>query len=154
MAKLLGFGYPGGPIIDQLAPYGNPRAVKFTLAKMKGNELDFSFSGLKTAVLRWTEQHDLKEEIARRRQLKNPRMAEWLALTPQPTLDLLASFQHTVIEELLRRSISAAELVGAESVIVAGRRGIESRDCGRRRWNEADSTSTFHPRGSPLITQR
>ena len=54
VGKLLGFGYPGGPVIDQLAPHGNPRAVKFTLAKMKGNTLDFSFSGLKTAVLRWT----------------------------------------------------------------------------------------------------
>jgi len=49
VAKLLGFGYPGGPVIDQLAPHGNPRAVRFTLAKMKGNALDFSFSGLKTA---------------------------------------------------------------------------------------------------------
>src|SRR5207249_6638002 len=51
-AKLLGFGYPGGPVIDALAPYGNPQAVRFTFAKMKGNTLDFSFSGLKTAVLR------------------------------------------------------------------------------------------------------
>src|SRR6202023_2098477 len=45
VAKLLGLGYPGGPIIDQLAPYGDPRAVKFTSPKMKGNPLDFSFSG-------------------------------------------------------------------------------------------------------------
>ena len=73
VAKLLGFGYPGGPIIDKLAPYGNPRAIKFTLAKMKGNELDFSFSGLKTAVLRWTEQHDIKAETARRPQEPQPR---------------------------------------------------------------------------------
>src|SRR5271154_2053193 len=71
VAKLLGFGYPGGPIIDQLAPHGDPRAVKFTLARMKGNALDFSFSGLKTAVLRWVEkhdeQHDLTAEIEARR---------------------------------------------------------------------------------------
>jgi N6-L-threonylcarbamoyladenine synthase len=120
VAKLLGFGYPGGPIIDQLAPYGNPRAVKFTLAKMKGNKLDFSFSGLKTAVLRWTEQQHPEQEIARRRELKNPAVTEWLAVTPPRTLDLLASFQHSVIEELLRRSICAAEQIGAESVIVAG----------------------------------
>lgn len=118
VAKLLGFGYPGGPVIDKLAPYGNPRAVKFTLAKMKGNELDFSFSGLKTAVLRWTEQHDMAAEIARRKQLRNP--LDWLAATPQATLDLLASFQHTVIEELLRRAIASADQIGAESVIVAG----------------------------------
>ncbi len=56
--KLLGFGYPGGPVIDRLAPYGDPDAVHFTLAKMKGNTLDFSFSGLKTAVLRWVEARD------------------------------------------------------------------------------------------------
>src|SRR5205823_3461684 len=49
VAKLLGFGYPGGPIIDHLAPHGDPKAVRFTFAKMKGNALDFSFSGLKTA---------------------------------------------------------------------------------------------------------
>lgn len=120
VAKLLGFGYPGGPIIDRLAPYGNPRGVKFTPAKMKGNELDFSFSGLKTAVLRWTEQHDLTEEIVRRKQLRNPSLQDWLSTTPQPTLDLLASFQQTVIDELLRRIINSAEQITAESVIVAG----------------------------------
>lgn len=120
VAKLLGFGYPGGPLIDRLAPYGNPRAVKFTLAKMKGNELDFSFSGLKTAVLRWTQQRDIKAEIEQRRALVKPTIEELRAATPQATLDLLASFQHTVIEELLTRSSAAAEQIGAESVIVAG----------------------------------
>jgi N6-L-threonylcarbamoyladenine synthase len=120
VAKLLGFGYPGGPTIDKLAAHGNPQAVKFALAKMKGNELDFSFSGLKTAVLRWTEQHDVSEEIARRRQTRVSRFEDWLAVTPQATLDLLASFQYTVIEELLRRALQAAEQIEAESVIVAG----------------------------------
>jgi N6-L-threonylcarbamoyladenine synthase len=120
VAKLLGFGYPGGPLIDKLAPYGNPRAVKFTLAKMKGNELDFSFSGLKTAVLRWTQQHDIKAETDQRRALKNPDLAALRAATPQVTLDLLASFQQTVIDELLRHASAAAEQIGAESIIVAG----------------------------------
>ena len=58
VAKLLGFGYPGGPVVDRLAPYGDDSAVRFTFAKMKGNALDFSFSGLKTAVLRWVEARD------------------------------------------------------------------------------------------------
>ncbi len=124
VAKLLGFGYPGGPVIDLLAPHGDPRAVRFTLARMKGNALDFSFSGLKTAVLRWVEQHDLAEEIERRRELlrKRPRptVEEWLAVTPCATLDLAASFQHTVIEELLRRAAAAAEAIGARSLIVSG----------------------------------
>src|ERR1700744_2494576 len=67
VAKLLGFGYPGGPVVDRLAPHGDPRAVRFTQAKMKGNTLDFSFSGIKTAVLRWVEAHAMEDEIAARR---------------------------------------------------------------------------------------
>src|SRR5579863_1719213 len=67
VAKLLGFGYPGGPVIDMLAPHGNAEAVRLTLAKMKGNTLDFSFSGLKTAVLRWFEARDLGAEVSARR---------------------------------------------------------------------------------------
>src|SRR6266567_4427742 len=67
VAKLLGFGYPGGPIVDRLAPYGDDSAVHFTFAKMKGNALDFSFSGLKTAVLRWVEARDMAAEIEGRR---------------------------------------------------------------------------------------
>src|SRR5438445_6237558 len=89
VAKLLGFGYPGGPIIDRLAPFGNPGAVKFTLARMKGNALDFSFSGLKTAVLRWVEQHDLATEIQARRNLRAPTIDDLRSATPPATLDLL-----------------------------------------------------------------
>src|SRR5256714_9549344 len=69
VGKLLGFPYPGGPVIDRLAGYGNPAAVRFTLAKMKGNALDFSFSGIKTAMLRWTQARDMGTEIERRREL-------------------------------------------------------------------------------------
>jgi len=137
VAKLLGFGYPGGPIIDMLAPFGDPRAVKFTIAKMKGNDLDFSFSGHKTAVLRWTQQRDMQSEIDARRKLVRPSLEELLAATPQATLDLLAGFQHTIIEELLRRTTAAAQQIGAHSILVAGgvagnaglrRRAAESRD--------------------------
>jgi N6-L-threonylcarbamoyladenine synthase len=124
VAKLLGFGYPGGPVIDKLAPYGNPSAIRFTLAKMKGNATDFSFSGLKTAVLRWTEENDIAEETDTRRQLfrlnSTPSVDEWLAVTPQRTLDLLASFQKTVIEELLRRIATSSEQIHARTVIVSG----------------------------------
>ena len=120
VAKLLGFGYPGGPIIDQLAPHGDPRAVKFTLARMKGNTLDFSFSGLKTAVLRWVEERDLSAEIEGRRRVVNPSLEDWLRVTPRATLDLLASFQRTVIEELLRRATASAEQIGARTLIISG----------------------------------
>jgi N6-L-threonylcarbamoyladenine synthase len=124
VAKLLGFGYPGGPAIDALAPHGDPGAVRFTPAKMKGNALDFSFSGLKTAVLRWVEAHDLSGEISVRRALlaRNPRpsVENWLEVTPAATLGLLASFQRTVIGELLRRAAASAEQIGARSLIVSG----------------------------------
>ncbi len=124
VAKLLGFGYPGGPIIDQLAPHGNPSAVRFTFAKMKGNALDFSFSGLKTAVLRWVQSRDLDAEIAARRAVRNanprPTAEEWLAVTPKATLDLLASFQYSVIRELLTRAAESAERIGARALIVSG----------------------------------
>jgi len=124
VAKLLGFGYPGGPIIDQLAPHGDPRAVKFTLARMKGNTLDFSFSGLKTAVLRWVEARAMDAEIDARRALvrenPSPSVDEWLAVTPQATRDLLASFQHAVIHELLTRAQAAAESMGARALIISG----------------------------------
>src|SRR5689334_16827036 len=112
VAKLLGFGYPGGPVIDMLAPHGDPRAVRFTLAKMKGNTTDFSFSGLKTAVLRWYEARDMEAEIQQRRAFQRehetPTREEWLSVTPKTTLDLIASFQYTVIEELLRRMETCA----------------------------------------------
>jgi N6-L-threonylcarbamoyladenine synthase len=124
VAKLLGFGYPGGPVIDRLAPHGNPRAVKFTFAKMKGNALDFSFSGIKTAVLRWVESRDMDAEIGVRRALLrenlNPSTEEWLAVTPQATLDLVASFQHSVIHELLTRAGASAEAIDARSLIISG----------------------------------
>jgi len=124
VAKLLGFGYPGGPVIDALAPHGDPRRVRFTLARMKGNTLDFSFSGLKTAVLRWVESHDMADEIVHRRTLlkthPRPSVEQWLQATPQATLDLLASFQHTVIEELLRRALRSAEEIGAQSLVISG----------------------------------
>jgi N6-L-threonylcarbamoyladenine synthase len=120
VAKLLGFGYPGGPVLDRLAPHGNPKAVKFTLARMKGNAKDFSFSGLKTAVLRWVEQHDLTAEIETRRNLRDATHEDWLCLTPQPTLDLIASFQRTVIEELLRRASASIEELGSRALIISG----------------------------------
>jgi len=124
VAKLLGFGYPGGPIIDRLAPLGDPTAVKFTFAKMKGNALDFSFSGLKTAVLRWVEAHDMADEIAARRALlrecPQPTPDQWPSVTPQRTVDLLASFQHAVIHELLTRAAASAESIGARTMIVSG----------------------------------
>ena len=120
VGKLLGYKYPGGPTLDLLAPSGNPRAVKFTRSKMSGNSLDLSFSGIKTAVLRLTEARDMTAEIAARRALINPNLADYLATTPQPTLDLIASFQYTVIDELLSRVRIFAEDLDLTNVIITG----------------------------------
>jgi N6-L-threonylcarbamoyladenine synthase len=140
VAKLLGFGYPGGPIIDAMAPHGNPRAVRFTPPKMKGNALDFSFSGMKTAVLRWVEQRDMTVEIEARRKLLNPSTDDYLRATPQETLDLLASFQQAVIDELLKRATAAAEEIGARSMIISG--GVACNSGLRR---EAQSAALPYP---------
>jgi len=124
VAKLLGFGYPGGPVLDVLAPFGDADAVSMPLARMKGNALDFSFSGLKTAMLRWVQSKDMEGEIVARRALQKvhpkPTMEQWLSVTPQTTLDAVAAFQQVVIEELLRRVRRAAEETDARSVIIAG----------------------------------
>jgi len=126
VAKLLGFGYPGGPLIDALSPYGRAQvfASEFTVPRIKGAAQDYSFSGWKTAVLRWTEARDLTEEIAARKLLfarrPRPTLEDWLAATPRETLDLLASFQHAVVTELLRRATRAAEAIDARSMIVSG----------------------------------
>jgi N6-L-threonylcarbamoyladenine synthase len=124
VGKLLGYSYPGGPLLDRIAKTGDPRAVRFTLAKMKSNSLDFSFSGLKTAVLRWVENHDLSAEIEARRQLfranAHPTFDEWLAATPQATRDLIASFQYTVVTELVQHAAASAHQINARSVIISG----------------------------------
>jgi N6-L-threonylcarbamoyladenine synthase len=91
---------------------------------MKGNPLDFSFSGLKTAVLRWTQARDLTTEVQRRKELlaahSAPSAEQWLAVTPASTLDLLASFQATVIQELLRRAAIAGESIETRALLISG----------------------------------
>jgi len=136
VAKLLGYGYPGGPLIDKLAPHGDPKQIPLPGARMKGNRLDLSFSGLKTAVLRHVRAADMEEEIASRRELfhqgPRPTMEQTLAVTPQPTLDLIASFQHRVIEELVKRALGAIEDQPVESIIVSG--GVAANQGLRRRF--------------------
>ncbi|MBI4442381.1 MAG: tRNA (adenosine(37)-N6)-threonylcarbamoyltransferase complex transferase subunit TsaD [Acidobacteria bacterium] len=124
VAKLLALGYPGGPAIDKLARHGNPDAVSFTRPKMKGNSLDFSFSGIKTAVLRYFESHDLAKEIEDRHRWRqqNPSAGaeQLLAHTAQPTLDLVASFQRAVVEDLAEHCLEAAERESVSSIFVTG----------------------------------
>ena len=124
VAKLLGFGYPGGPILDKFARHGNPDAVAFTRPKMKGNPLDFSFSGIKTAVLRYVEANDLEVEIAARREWRKQNPAagvnELLSRTSSKTLDLVASFQKAVVEDLREHCFEAAEKETVNSIFITG----------------------------------
>jgi N6-L-threonylcarbamoyladenine synthase len=133
VAKLLGLGYPGGPWIDALAPYGDPTAVAFTLTQVKqkahrpGAAIDrypFSFSGLKTAVLRYVQIHQLYPSIEQRRQALAAIPAagplDALPLCDAKTLGLIASFQRAVVEDLKRKTFQAAEGLGAEAVLVSG----------------------------------
>ena len=153
VAKLLGLGYPGGPWIDQLAPLGNPRAVPFTFAPVKPNrahpesspEFAFSFSGIKTAILRYTQTHAMAAAIERRRPVTHPLRptAENIAglaagsTLDRETLDLLASFQHAVVGNLLKQSFAALEHFGARALLVSG--GVAANSELRRRFTaEAD----------------
>ena len=123
VAKLLGLGYPGGPVLDRLAPFGDPEAVPLPLSNMKGNRLDMSFSGLKTAVLRFVQGSMLQREIDQRRALLSedrPSIDALRESASQTCLDLIASFQRTVVRELVRRAERAAEDEQVESVIVSG----------------------------------
>jgi N6-L-threonylcarbamoyladenine synthase len=149
VAKLLGLGYPGGPWIDSLAHFGDPHAVPFSFAQIKPKvhlggkpprtkaaktapiaSLDphflFSFSGIKTAVLRYVELEHMREEGQARipRMLamgKPPQTREAaLDLCPQATLDLIASFQHAVVGDLMKKTFAAAESLGAGRILVTG----------------------------------
>jgi len=122
VAKLLGLGYPGGPVIDRLARGGNPQAIIFTKPNLKrGRPYDFSFSGIKTAVVRLVEKDGLRDEaerpLARRRAQPSTPLEE---LVSERTLDLLASFQQTVVEDLTERTLAAAADFRARAVFVSG----------------------------------
>ena len=136
VAKLLGLPYPGGPWMDALAKHGNPTAVPFAFAQIKPKahrgqgpegwqqalaaDTLFSFSGIKTAVLRYMETHGLKPSIERRRATMPHTPADALSLCDQETLDLIASFQHAVVENLKRRTFASAEYYGAASLLISG----------------------------------
>jgi N6-L-threonylcarbamoyladenine synthase len=124
VAKLLALGYPGGPVIDQLAAHGHAGAVRFTPPVTKGNPFDFSFSGIKTAVLRFVRSHpQMEQEIAERRAAlaRGERKAEQLLpLCSRETLGLIASFQRSVVQDLVTRTLAAAENCAAGTILVSG----------------------------------
>ena len=134
VSKLLGLGYPGGPWIDWLAQHGDPHAVPFGPITVKQKPYRaqqkqsprflFSFSGLKTAVLRYVQLHDLKPTIEVRRatlaKLPDAKPSDALALCDTETLNLIASFQRAVVEDLVRKTLKAAESLHVASIVVSG----------------------------------
>jgi N6-L-threonylcarbamoyladenine synthase len=97
VSKLLGLGYPGGPVIDRLAPEGDARAIRFPRAYLEKDSLDFSFSGIKTAVLHHVRKHGSKQ-----------------------VADLAASFQQAVVDVLVAKTLAAAGQCQAQRVVVTG----------------------------------
>jgi N6-L-threonylcarbamoyladenine synthase len=101
VAKLLGLGFPGGPAIEREARAGDPRAIDFPRPMMGAGERDFSFSGLKTAVLQWVEGREASDVAARR-------------------ADVCASFQAAVIDVLVEKTARAARELAVPTAILAG----------------------------------
>ncbi|MFZ1917820.1 MAG: tRNA (adenosine(37)-N6)-threonylcarbamoyltransferase complex transferase subunit TsaD [Terriglobales bacterium] len=166
VAKLLGLGYPGGPIIDRLAPHGDPHAVKFQTAQIKHRDrnerqkedrqraerrndesqksersepsalpedarphFDFSYSGIKTAVLRYVETERMAPAIELRRQalaellpskLSQPTLEDYLHLCDRQTLNLVASFQRAMVKDLVTKTLAAAREYDVGTLFVSG----------------------------------
>jgi N6-L-threonylcarbamoyladenine synthase len=145
VAKLLGLGYPGGPVIDRLAPHGDPKAMKFPPAQIKHRDrrgrndgkavepdrqesdhprFDFSYSGIKTAILRYVETHDMRTAVEARRQallkIAKPKLEDYLAHCDQHTLDLIASFQRAIVDDLVGKTLTAARAHDVATLFVTG----------------------------------
>ena len=125
-ARLLGLGYPGGPVIDRLARTGNPRAVPFPRARMTDGSLDFSFSGLKTALVRHARATGLSIDRGTPSAAYDPLgpergpIEEAEGTVSQDVRDVAASFQQAIVEVLVDRTMAAAGAEGVRSVIVSG----------------------------------
>jgi N6-L-threonylcarbamoyladenine synthase len=160
--------------MDALAKRGNPRAVTFNFAQIKprlhregvsmpnkkapislsGPGFDFSFSGIKTAVLRYIETHGMKDQVEARRKAiaalgeAKPSIEAVAALCDAQTLDLIASFQYAVVGNLLRQTFAAAEAFGARGVVVSG--GVAANSELRRRF-QADADRRGLPIAFPSL---
>jgi len=121
VAKLLGLGYPGGPIIDELSKTGNPKAIRFPRPSLGKNSFDFSFSGLKTAVVNYVKSH------------------------PEPVMDypkglirnIVSSFQEAVVDVLVRKTLQAAQYQGLRKIVLSG--GVAANRLLRERMREEAS---------------
>ena len=126
VASILKLGYPGGPAIERAAAHGNPRAVELPRAWLDRDSLDFSFSGIKTAVLyHCVGQNASKEDIAR------------VTYSPGFVADVAASFQEAVVDVLVGKTLMAAERTGAGGVILGG--GVGANTVLRKRLSKKAS---------------
>jgi len=142
VAKLLALGYTGGPVIDRLSPHGDPHAVTFPPAQIKHRDrrgrldgravdpaddrprFDFSYSGIKTAILRYVESHKMQTSIDSRRQalaqIPKPKIEDFLAHCDKSTIDLIASFQRAIVEDLVGKTLAAADACNVATLFVTG----------------------------------
>ena len=131
VARAIGLGYPGGPKIDKLSKEGNPNAIEFPRARVADNAYDFSFSGLKSAVLNYLNGFQMKGE-------------------PVCQADVAASFQKAVTDVLVEHSVNAAKAYGFKKLAIAG--GVASNSSLRAAFEkkcEAEGISFYHP--SPVF---
>lgn len=136
VARLIGLPYPGGPLLDRLAREGNPHAYKLPEGRVEG--YDFSFSGLKTAVLRLVQKLEQEGKMARGQDGKqNNEPAFKPSCLPAITKDVCASFQETVSATLLKKVKRALEEKGYKQVVLAG--GVAANSEIRRKFFELEN---------------
>ncbi len=131
VARAIGLGYPGGPKIDKVSNEGNPEAISFPRAKVADNEYDFSFSGLKSAVLNYLNSCEMKGETVNQ-------------------ADVAASFQKAVVDVLVNHSMTALDKYGFRKFAIAG--GVASNTHLRAAMVEAckkQQVEFYHP--SPIL---
>lgn len=131
VARAIGLGYPGGPKIDKLAREGDKEAIVFPRAKVEDNAFDFSFSGLKSSVLNYLNQCEMKQ----------------IEVNPA---DVAASFQYAVIDVLTSHAISAVKKMGMDKLAIAG--GVASNSSLRESLQQAcdkEGIRFYHP--SPIF---
>ena len=127
VATILKLPYPGGPSIEKAAKKGNPNAIKFPRSMLGKDSLDFSFSGIKTAVLYYCRGQDMKGED------------KVDSMSGQQIADIAASFQAAVVDVLVRKTQRAAEKIGAETVLLGG--GVAANSELRRRLQQMCETT-------------
>lgn len=135
VAKLLGLGFPGGPAIDRLSLEGDPQAVAFPRALTDRDTLDFSFSGVKTAVKYFVDQNAIAPAPFSSEGV--PPGEQWKAEVSQSIKDVAASFQAAVVDVLVMKTLAALRKVGTSQLVVAG--GVACNSELRARLEEAAS---------------